>query len=129
MEIITIAGLASVPETMDKLEQSFLDHGITIYARIDQQSEAVKSGLSLKPLQVLIFGNPRAGVPLMNAVPLSALDLPLKLVCWEDDGKKVWLSYSSFSYLQKRFDLPGHLIKNLSAVENLIKTILPGTTK
>lgn len=97
------------------------DWSWNFYLRIDQEAEAVKAGLTLKPMKLLIFGNPRGGIPLMNANPLSGLDLPLKILIWEDNDKKVWLSYNSFSYLQKRFDLPVDLIQKISGVEKIIQ--------
>jgi uncharacterized protein (DUF302 family) len=120
-DITTLPGLSSVSQTMDAVEKALTGHGIFIYARIDQESEAVKAGLSLKPMKLLIFGNPRGGIPLMNANPLSGLDLPLKVLAWEDNDKKIWLSYNSFSYLQKRFDLPADLIQKVSGVEKIIR--------
>jgi len=120
-DITTLPGLSSVSQTMDAVEKALTGHGIFIYARIDQESEAVKAGLSLKPMKLLIFGNPRGGIPLMNANPLCGLDLPLKVLAWEDNDKKIWLSYNSFSYLQKRFDLPSDLIQKISGVEKIIR--------
>ena len=106
-------------ETISRLKDLFQKQGITIYSQIDQQLEASKSGLHLRPLQLLIFGKPSAGIPLMNANPLSGLDLPLKVLVWEDDEKKVWLSYNKFEYIQKRFNLPLNLILNLSRTETI----------
>jgi uncharacterized protein (DUF302 family) len=123
-DIISLPGLSSVSQTMDAVEKALTGHGIFIYARIDQEAEAVKAGLTLKPMKLLIFGNPRGGIPLMNANPLSGLDLPLKILIWEDNDKKVWLSYNSFSYLQKRFDLPADLIQKISGVEKIIQQAL-----
>ena len=120
-DIITLPGLTSVSLTMDAVEKALTGHGVFIYARIDQEAEAAKAGLTLKPMKLLIFGNPRGGIPLMNANPLSGLDLPLKILIWEDKDKKVWLSYNSFSYLQKRFDLPADLIQKISGVEKIIQ--------
>lgn len=123
-DIITIPGLSSVTQTMDSVEKALTSHGVFIYARIDQQAEAEKVGMHLKPLKLLIFGNPKGGIPLMNANPLCGLDLPLKILVWEDGQKKVWLSYNSFAYLQKRFDLPADLIQNISGVEKIIQKAL-----
>jgi uncharacterized protein (DUF302 family) len=119
-DIKTVPSSGSVVETTSMLKKQLEDHGITIYGHIDQQSEAIKSGLRLKPLQLIIFGNPKGGIPLMNANPLCGLDLPLKLLIWECEEKKVWVSYNQFEYLQKRFDLPNNLIQNLSKVESII---------
>jgi uncharacterized protein (DUF302 family) len=123
-DIITLPGLSDVSLTVDAVEKTLTGHGAFIYARIDQEAEAAKAGLFLKPMKLLIFGNPKGGIPLMNANPLCGLDLPLKILVWEDENMKTWLSYNSFSYLQKRFDLPPGLIQNLSAVENLIQQAL-----
>lgn len=124
MDITSLSSGYSVKETMDKLEAGFRSKGITIYGRIDQEAEAKKEGLALRPMELLIFGNPRAGVPLMQKEPLSALDLPLKVLAWEDSDGKVWASYNNLSYLQDRFALPLELISKLSIVETLIKNIL-----
>ena len=118
--IISLPGACPVRETIDKLEAALRAHGVTIYGRIDQKAEAEKAGLVLRPIELLIFGNPRAGVPLMAKTPLTALDLPLKALAWEDEGGRTWLSYNSFEYLQERYALPGDLIGALSGVGKLI---------
>jgi uncharacterized protein (DUF302 family) len=124
MDIVSLPSKYSVKETIDQLEKAFVGKGITIYARVDQQAEAEKAGLQLKPLEILLFGNPKAGIPLMQHEPLSALDLPLKVVAWEGMKKEVWLSYNSFAYLQKRFSLPEELITPITGVEKLIRNTL-----
>jgi uncharacterized protein (DUF302 family) len=123
-DIVSLQSSTSVEKTIIKLKDSLIEYGITIYAQIDQQAEASKSGLSLKPFQQLIFGNPKGGIPIMNANPLSGLDLPLKVLVWEDNEKKVWLSYNKFSYLQNRFDLPPFLIEKISAVESIFQKVV-----
>ena len=75
----------------------------------------------MKPTKLLIFGNPKAGTPLMLAAPSSAIDLPLKILIWEDAEGKVWLSYNDPAYLQKRHNVPDSLLPNISAAENLIQ--------
>jgi|HubBroStandDraft_2_1064218.scaffolds.fasta_scaffold578285_1 uncharacterized protein (DUF302 family) len=119
--IVTIPADKGVAEIITRLTDILQSHGVTIYARIDQKAEAEKAGLSLKPLELLIFGNPKGGIPLMQQEPLTGLDLPLKAMAWEDQDGKTWLSYNSFSYLQERYSLPDHLILAVSAVEKLIK--------
>jgi uncharacterized protein (DUF302 family) len=74
----------------------------------------------MRPTQLLIFGNPKAGTPLMVAAPSTAIDLPLKALAWEDADSKVWLSYNSPDYLQQRHGFPTELEKNLAAVEPLL---------
>jgi len=112
--IITKPSNVSVAATMDKLENALKSKGVTIYARIDQQKEASKSGLELPPTELLIFGNPKAGVPIMKSHPLAGLDLPLKALVWQDEQQKVWLSYNSLDYLKKRHDLPDEIVKNIN---------------
>ncbi|HTQ28820.1 MAG TPA: DUF302 domain-containing protein [Puia sp.] len=104
----------SVKETIDRLQKILEGKGVTIFARIDQRAEAAKVGLELSPIELLIFGNPKAGTPLMKAVPLSALDLPLKALSWQDAEKQVWLSYNSAQYLQQRFSLPDNVVSNIN---------------
>jgi uncharacterized protein (DUF302 family) len=114
----------SVPKTIDRLEAILQAKGITIFARIDQQAEAEKVGLSLRPTQLLLFGNPQAGTPLMVAEPTIALDLPLKILAWEAADNRVWLSYNDADYLKQRFSLPDELVKNIAVVAPLIEQIL-----
>ncbi len=119
-EILSIRSEYNVEDTVLRLKNHLQESNMTIYCHIDQQSEASKSGLVLRPLQLLVFGNPKGGIPLMIANPLSGLDLPLKAMVWEDVEKRVWVSYNKFDYLQKRFDLPSNLILQLSKVESII---------
>jgi uncharacterized protein (DUF302 family) len=115
----------SVTETIDRLEAILQAKGITIFARIDQQAEAEKVGLSMLPTQLLLFGNPKAGTPLMVAAPTIALDLPLKVLVWEATDGKVWLSYNDTDYLRQRFSLADELVKNIAVVPSLVEQVLP----
>ena len=110
----------AVTESIDRLVTILQSKGITIFARIDQQMEAEKVGLSLRPTQLLLFGSPKAGTPLMAAEPMIALDLPLKVVAWEAADGKVWLSYNDVHYLQQRFSLSDELVKNIDVMAPLI---------
>jgi uncharacterized protein (DUF302 family) len=114
----------SVAETIDRLAAILQAKGITIFARIDQQAEAEKVGLSLRPTQLLLFGNPNAGTPLMVAEPTIALDLPLKALAWEAADGKVWLSYNDPIYLQQRFSLSDELVQNIAVIAPLIHQAL-----
>lgn len=114
----------SVPETIDRLAAVLQAKGITIFARIDQQVEAEKVRLSLRPTQLLLFGNPQAGTPLMVASPTIALDLPLKALAWEAADDKVWLSYNDPDYLKQRFSLSDELVKNIAVITPLIHQAL-----
>lgn len=122
--IISQPSQYSVPATIDRLEAVLQTKGITIFARIDQQAEAEKVGLILHPTQLLLFGNPKSGTPLMVAEPTIALDLPLKVLAWEATDRKVWLSYNDPDYLQQRFSLSNDLVKNIAVIETLIDQAL-----
>lgn len=110
----------SVPETLDRLEAAVRAKGVTIFARIDHSGEAQRAGLVMRPTQLLIFGNPKAGTALMNASPSIAIDLPLKALAWEDASGQVWLSFNDPAYLQRRHGLADDLVKPLAAVGVLI---------
>ncbi|MBD1893025.1 DUF302 domain-containing protein [Coleofasciculus sp. FACHB-SPT9] len=114
----------SVIKTIDHLEAILQAKGITIFVRIDQRAEAKKVGLSLRPTQLLLFGNPEAGTPLMVAEPTSALDLPLKILAWEAADGKVWLSYNDPDYLKQRFSLSDELVKNIAVIAPLLNQAL-----
>src|ERR1700757_689773 len=97
--VIIRPGVQTVRETVDRISSFLQQHGVTIYARINQQDELRKSGLNIGPLEYLLFGNPKAGGPVMIENPMAALDLPLKIIAWEDDRGKVWLAYNDADYL------------------------------
>jgi uncharacterized protein (DUF302 family) len=109
----------SVEETVEKLKAILQAKGVTLFALVDHSGEAEKAGLKMRPTKLLIFGSPRAGTPLMQAAPSVAIDLPLKILVWEDAQEKVWLSYNSSQYLQQRHGLPAELLPTLAVVETL----------
>ena len=113
----------SVNEAVIKLKGILQAKGVTLFALVDHSGEAEKAGMKMKPTKLLIFGNPKAGTPLMLAAPSAAIDLPLKILIWEDGGGKVWISYTSPQYLQKRHGLPQELLQNIAVVENLATAI------
>jgi uncharacterized protein (DUF302 family) len=119
--LIHASSCYSVAETAKRLEASLLAHGITIFCRVDHSGEAEKAGLHMPPTQLLIFGSPKAGTPLMLASPTIAIDLPLKALIWQDAGGKVWLSYNSPEYLQRRHSFPPELIKNIAGPTPLLQ--------
>ncbi|MGB7911270.1 MAG: DUF302 domain-containing protein, partial [Desulfobaccales bacterium] len=108
-----------VDETVEKLKGILQAKGVTLFALVDHSGEAQKVGLEMRPTKLLIFGSPKAGTPVMLAAPSSAIDLPLKILVWEDGKNKVWISYNSQEYLQKRHGLPQELLANLAVVETL----------
>jgi len=93
--IIDVPSRYSVPETLARLQSILKEKGITVFALIDHSGEAAKAGLSMRPTQLLIFGSPKGGTPLMVAAPRLAIDLPLKALAWEDEKSQVRLSYNS----------------------------------
>ncbi len=109
----------SVDETVEKLKGILASKKITLFALIDHSGEAEKAGIAMRPTKLLIFGNPKAGTPLMLAAPSSAIDLPLKILVWEDAGGKVLVSYNSPVYLAERHGLPQELLPVLTGVEAL----------
>jgi uncharacterized protein (DUF302 family) len=109
----------SVDDTVRRLKDSLAAKGITLFALIDHSGEAEKAGLKMLPTKLLVFGNPKAGTPLMVAAPSAALDLPLKILIWQDAQGKVWLSYNSAEYLKERHGLPQSLVQNIAVVETL----------
>ena len=117
--LIDIPTNHSVDETVTKLEGILQAKGITLFALVDHSGEAAKAGMKMRPTKLLIFGNPRAGTPVMLAAPSSAIDLPLKILVWEDDQGKVWITYNSPSYLQERHNLRSELLPNIAVIETL----------
>src|ERR1700747_69660 len=100
----------SVDETLEKLKGILQAKGVAIFAVVDHSGEAEKAGLKMPPTKLVIFGNPKAGTPLMLAAPTIAIDLPLKILVWEDNRGKTWVSYNSPEYLQQRHGLPANLL-------------------
>jgi uncharacterized protein (DUF302 family) len=90
-----------------------------LFALVDHSGEAEKVGIKMRPTKLLIFGSPKAGTPLMLAAPSIAIDLPLKILIWEDARGKAWVSYNSPAYLQERHNVPPELIQNIAVVEAL----------
>ena len=109
----------SVDETVEKLKGILQAKGVTLFALVDHSGEAEKGGMKMRPTKLLIFGSPKAGTPLMLTAPSSAIDFPLKILVWADGQNKVWVSYNSPQYLQKRHGLPQELMANIAVVETL----------
>jgi len=119
--LVHTASPHSVAETLQRLRMIVESRGLTVFATIDHSGEAAKVGMEMKPTQVLIFGSPKAGTPVMLAAPTVAIDLPLKALVWEDAQGKVWISYNSAEYLQRRHGIPEDLVKNLPGAATLIQ--------
>src|ERR1700724_4580969 len=117
--ITTLLSHSSLDETVEKIKKILQAKGITLFALVDHSGEAEKAGMKMRPTKLLIFGNPKGGTPLMIAAPSSAIDLPLKLLVWEDANGKTWISYNSPQYLQERHGLPQELLSNIAVIETL----------
>ena len=109
----------SVEDTVEKLKGILLSKGVMLFAIVDHSGEAEKVGMKMRPTKLLIFGSPKAGTPLMQAAPSIAIDLPLKILVWEDEQSKVWVSFNSPAYLQQRHGIPPELLQNIAVVESL----------
>ena len=119
--IVDIPSRHSAEEATEKLTNILQTKGITLFALVDHSGEAEKVGLKMPPTKLFIFGSPKAGTPLMLASPSIAIDLPLKILIWEDSGGKVWVSYNSSAYLEERHGLPRELTQNIAVIEMLAK--------
>ncbi len=117
--LVNVASWHSVDETAEKFKSLLESKGIKLFALVDHSGEADKAGLHMPPTKLLIFGNPKGGIPLMLAAPSIAIDLPLKALVWEDPSGKVWISYNDPSYLQTRHQLLPELSAPLGAVRAL----------
>ncbi len=117
--IVSLPANRSVDETVARIAALLQEKGIKLFALIDHSGEAKSAGIEMRPTKLLIFGSPKAGTPLMLAAPSIAIDLPLKLLVWEDAGGKVWISYNTPAYLQRRHSLPDDLLASIAAVEML----------
>ena len=118
-ELTTVPSHWGPQETLDRLEAEVKAKGLTVFARIDHAAGAAAVGMTLLPTAVLIFGNARGGTPLMQANQLIGIDLPLKVLVWQDTSGKTWVSYYEPAALAKRHGLPvetGTVVGNLSAV-------------
>ena len=119
--IVQLLSRHSVETTIDRLDALLKQRGILVFARIDFSGDAGRAGLRMHPEQMLIFGNPRAGTPLMLAAPTAGLDLPLKMLAWEAPDGQVWAAYNDPRYVVQRYQLPADLVANLAAAVPLIE--------
>jgi uncharacterized protein (DUF302 family) len=119
--IITLPSRHSVDETVAKLETLLRAKGLTVFALVDHSGEAAKVGLTMPPTKLLIFGNPKAGTPLMLVAPSVAIDLPLKILVSQDSQGKVLISYNSPAYLKERHGVPDDLVSNIAGIEALAR--------
>jgi uncharacterized protein (DUF302 family) len=124
--VVRIASSHSVADTVDRLAASLKAHSVIVFARIDFSADADRAGLTMRPEQMLIFGNPKAGTPLMVSEPTVGLDLPLKALVWEDAEGLVWLGYNDPGYILERHGLSNAFAANLAAVAPLLEAAAQG---
>ena len=117
--IVDIPSHHSVDETVARLRGILEAKGVTLFALVDHSGEAEKAGMKMRPTKLLIFGSPKAGTPVMLAAPSIAIDLPLKILVWEDAGGKTWVSYNTPEYLRDRHQVPDDLLQNIAVVAAL----------
>lgn len=119
--IVRIDSHHSVAQTAERLEALLKERGIQIFAHLDFTADAARAGLTMRPEQLLIFGNPKAGTPLMQAQPTAGLDLPLKALIWEDANGHVTIAYNDPQYVLQRHGLPATFSANISGVIALLQ--------
>lgn len=126
---ITVDGLRilstrhAVAEILKRIDSLAQARGIMVFARIDFSGDAARAGLAMRPTGLVIFGNPKAGTPLMVATPTAAIDLPLKLLAWEDADGHTWVAYNEPAYLQARHHFPPELLKNIQVIGALAAAV------
>lgn len=131
---MTIEGLTTIQssfgpqDTMNRLEAAVQAKGLTVFARIDHAAGATAAGLSLRPTEVLIFGNAKGGTPLMNAVQTIGLDLPLKALVWQDASGDTWLSYNDPAWLAKRHGIGAEMEPVLGNLAAALKAVATAAT-
>jgi uncharacterized protein (DUF302 family) len=109
----------SVDDTVEKLKSILQAKSVTLFAVIDHSGEAQKAGLTMRPTKLVIFGNPKGGTPLMVASPSAAIDLPMKILIYEDADSTVQVCFNTPAYLQQRHNLPQDLLQNIAVIETL----------
>jgi uncharacterized protein (DUF302 family) len=121
--LVTKASNFPVRETLDRLEADLRAKNITVFARIDHAAGAASVAMPLRPTELLIFGNPKAGTPLMQSKQTIGIDLPLKMLAWQDSGGKVWLTYNDPRWLARRHQLGSATEANVGALATLLENL------
>lgn len=126
--LITVSSIYPVKETTDRFIETITTKGLTVFARIDHAANATKQGLTLRPTELVIFGNPKAGTPLMQDNQTSGIDLPLKVLIWEDENGKVWLTYNDTQWIASRHSLSDKTSTVIKTMAEGIKAITTTAT-
>lgn len=126
--LITVASKYRVGETLDRLTSAITSAGLLIFARIDHASNAKEVGLELRPTELLLFGHPRGGTPLMQDKQTAGIDLPVKALVWEDEEGRVWLTYNEAAWLAIRHALGASSKHAVEAIEAGLVTLASSIT-
>jgi uncharacterized protein (DUF302 family) len=121
--LVTIPSNFGAKETMDRLEADIKGKGLTVFAHIDHAAGATAAGLSLRPTDLLIFGNAKGGTPLMQAGQTAGIDLPLKILVWEDADGKTWLSYNDPHWLAQRHGIADATAATVTGLSNVLANL------
>jgi uncharacterized protein (DUF302 family) len=127
--LVTIASRHTVRETLDRLETALKAKDITVFARIDHAAGAASVAMPLRPTELLIFGNPKGGTPLMQSNQTVGIDLPLKILGWQDVGGQIWLTYSDPTWLARRHHLSSATDASVDALKLLLEAITQAATE
>ncbi|MGO9595547.1 MAG: DUF302 domain-containing protein [Steroidobacteraceae bacterium] len=126
--LVTIASNYSVEETLDRLEVDLKAKNITVFVRIDHAAGAASVAMPLRPTELLIFGNPKSGTPLMQSNQTIGIDLPLKVLAWQDAGGKVWLTYTDPRWLARRHRLGSATDASVAALATVLANLVKAAT-
>jgi uncharacterized protein (DUF302 family) len=121
--VVSLRGRQSVDATVEKVKSILQAKNVKLFAVVDHSGEARNAGMDMPDTKLLIFGNPAGGTPAMLAAPTLALDLPLKILVWEDARGRVWVSYNSVEYLRARHRVPAELAEKLALIEGLAAAV------
>jgi uncharacterized protein (DUF302 family) len=126
--LVSVESAHETAETLDRLVAAIAAHGMTVMARIDHAGAAAKVGLSLRPTEVVLFGNPRGGTGLMQVAQTIGIDLPLKALVWMDEGGKTWVSYNAPQWLASRHEIGSAGDKAVSAMTDALAAVAKAAT-
>ena len=127
--LITVQSDYPVKETIDRVSSIVQSKGMTVFLRMDHAENATKQGLQLRPTELILFGNPKAGTVLMQDNQISGIDLPLKMLAWQDEEEKVWLTYTDVAYLAEKHNLAEKSSSIVKAIEEGITLVANAATK